>query len=962
MAALLLLVGLPLVQAQSTSTFTSTTTAVQISTFIPTITVSQASSCGCNVTDLCANVLSTWDPTSSSTTSTIPIPSNLYTFTVSDSEAVDIDSNGNMILSDSSSGLTSAFTVNADGTLTAYGSNLNMFADFSDVIASRDLNTVYNVGFCFPGSGLSLRQHRRGTSFFFSRQTGKVYIQFSVTDGFLQLDSSGSTYNFVNCVGNSLGIYDVTSDSLPNTCGIVDLNASSVATASYSQYYSVGLSQKAQYTAVSTCDTSPTTSTSIITTAVSITLPESVGTDTNTAAEADFTSASDPYPVFAMSVYELGPVFLNDTFQIVAQSGNGSMFHGFQTTPDDGLTLIGADLIIYANTSVRVDNERSVCDTRPIFLTAASSNASIPDSSVTGPFITNPDVGLILMGYQFIACNGSQSLQVLAEQCDIPTSCYIVNPGLFLLDAISEQQALYNGALLYQRLFPPAPDPTPTVVTSMVIETDAVQFARDFLLEGGYSDFCSSELGYYTTSTVVELYPSTVATVTDATTETSVQTDYSSTVIVSVTTAATSVSTLTTTSSSTTTYTITSRSVILTASTVLSTTIVTTQTLIRTFYPFTATTSLATRKLVTTTPKRRDLGVYAKRTQAQNLTPSSLQPYDPSIVGLACSSFFQVFYDNFNKSAFSFTYLTDTTTTVETTYTTYTATNTTTSTTSTNALGTKTSYSYTSTVTSSYTPVNIDYSYRLLQTTTTATDIFVNLIKSYNSTTRIVTDGTTTTTVLNPATVTVCPPQITEGGVINTGAIQPFVNITSPEGFNTTSMNTYGYWDPLPAGYPNAPLVANIRGYIGSGQTVAIVNTWVRQKLKVCSNTVYYVQIVYKWYWNKLVPETVTNPGDGSGIVSYKNCGVRIAITGVDGYEINFSADAYFDVGTAVASKNAGSAGAQVLTGNFTTTSTGHTLWVGANWKNSNASQFIGSPYQTNRLYVYSMKISTDKF
>ncbi|KAK6535821.1 hypothetical protein TWF281_000071 [Arthrobotrys megalospora] len=933
MAALMLLLGLLLAPVQGV-TVTRTVTQVQVSTFIPTVTVNQ-NQCGGTSSStslqLCANILATWNPfsfssnssssSSSSSTSTtshtfttttttttrsssVPSPSNLYTFLASDTEGLNIDSSGNIILSNPSSGLTAAFILNADGTLTSYGSNVNVFADFSNTVAKRAINTAYGLGFCLSESTLRRRGRPGGRIVIFPREIGadgKSYGQFSINDGLLQFDTNGSTYGWVNCVSNAVAIYDMASDDVPGSCGPIDLSASSVPAASYAQYYSAGLKKKSQINGVSTCSTSPPTSTSISTTSSQTgsgttslisgsDLPEvPTGTDTNTAPEAGFTSIDDPFPIFAMSALEEGTITVNDNLQLIMQNGNGTDFHGFQLTEDDGMVLYGANFSVYANTSVRdfnIIDRRAICYGDRIVL-QLSLDGTYPSGATLGPFITDPSVGLILQDWVFLACDDDSHLELSFLDCPVRDSCSVVNPALFLLDALSRQQALYNGAVLSQRVVPTSTSIEFSTSSVVIVETNAVAAVRNILVAGGYFDFCSSELGLYATSTVTENEITIVATETTEATETLSIVNYSTTTIEEITTASIRQTTTTTTAPETTIYTTTSRSVSWTQLEILSRIYTTTYTETNLVHAFTSLTTVYTISFTTTTAvskaatqttpgtatyngrRRRDVdfATLPRRLQDPSLTPTYIRSYDPSIVGSACGLYFDILSNYLGVSATSFTYLVGETNFIEMTETSYSSTTTSTASTSLDVLGITTSYSYTTTITSVSTSVSTKSFFvtTTTRTTTIATSSVTVEVKMASQTILTTTASSTTiTTTVAPSKRVLCRPTHAPvngripGQLIDprNGIRVPFLNFTVGRSIPGSAQNERGYvyWTDLSPGWPESnsnPIIGEVRAdkYLGTTGWA-----WIGQPFFVCPGTTYYVSIAYKWYSDRTDP------------------------------------------------------------------------------------------------------------
>ncbi|KAJ6260062.1 hypothetical protein Dda_5708 [Drechslerella dactyloides] len=981
-------------------------TAVETSTFIPTITLQERQYCNITCLDFCTNLLATWNPfsfssmdspsstnpssssssgsattaattvastTRSTTSSEIPTPSDLFVLVVSNTGAVDINSAGDMILRNPPTRLTPAFTLNSDGTLTSYGSSFNLFADFGDVLSVRDVNTIYGLGFCSSQTKLHKRADvSADTTLLSSRQnTGTSYGRFLLVQRMLKLSTSGSTYSFANCVANIVSIYDTQSNTIPNACARIELAASSVPTASYGQYYSLGLQHKALFTDIPTCISSPATSTGSSSTAGSTdtdSLPTTVPTETDTGAAADFTSPTDPYPVFVLSVYESGAVLLdvNGSLSLVVGNANDTFFNAFQLTPDSGMLLYGANFTIYANTSVNAINDadkRAICYGSPVVLMAADTDNVIPQGSITGPFVTDPDIGLILIGWQFVVCSTSNLLQLIYFGCPIPADCFIVNPGLFALYGLNRDQALYNGAIARQQVAPiPTTQSINTPVTLEVLETDAVEFARNLFIEGGYFDFCSSELGYYTTSTIVESETTLVTTETTESTTTVGIVNFSSTEVASVTTETTALTTTTTTLPFVSFYVVTSRVIVWRTTTSFSTTVTGTRTFTVTYYPATWITTLTTLRFLTTEPlRRRDLTPVERITQEQDLTPTALQDFDPSIIELGCSAFFSVILDNFGVSPTTFTYLTDTTTTLNGTLTLYTSITTSYASTSFNIVGTETTYIYTSTISTTdiTTKVNVDYRYTSRRITTTATDNVLYRVELESEYTTTTTAGTTTSTVLEAATTVLCPPtQVSPGGLMVSGVAQPFSNFTQPSGFSQPIfLQGFAYWDQMPSNYPNSPIIANVQA--SRDQTVF---AWLRQDFRMCPGSIYYLRVMYKFLYNKRSPQDVFDTTGDVSANGYALNGFQVLISGLLTGENDFYASAASDNGPA-AKLDTSSAGASSFTTKFTARYNIHTISLAFYWRDTNAfPRFADSPYTFNRLYVYNIQVQSTPF
>ncbi|KAK6516112.1 hypothetical protein TWF506_006022 [Arthrobotrys conoides] len=1041
-----LLLGLPWAQAQSSRvTSFMTVTQIETLTFTPTITINNK----CNGTSsstslqLCANLLATWDPfsissnsstsrstssstsshrftatttttTRSSSTSAVPTPGNLYVFSVTDTESLDIDSSGNVVLSNPSAGLTAAFILNADGTLTSYGSNVKVFADFSDTVTSkRAINIAYSLGFCLSENTLRRRGRTGGRIVIFPRAAGadgKSYGQFSLSSNLLQLNSDGSNYGWVNCVSNKVAVYDTASDDVPGDCGAINLTASSVPTASYLQYYTAGLKRKNKINEVSTCSTSPATSSSVSTTSSSATgsatseidaLPDvPSGTLTNTAAEADFTSAEDPYPVFAMAAFNEGNIYVNDDLQLVMRDRNGTDFHGFQLTEDDQMVFYGGNFTVYANTSVRtVDSidDRAICYENRIVL-MLSLDGTYPAGATIGPFITDPDIGLLLLNWIFLACDEDSHLEITYLDCPVREGCIAVNPALFLLDSLSRQQALYNGAVLSQKAVPTSTYIEPNATTIIIYETNAVNAVRDILLQGGYYDFCSSELGLYATSTITETEVTIVSTETTVATETLSVVGYSAVVLEQVTTATTRQTTTTTTTPFNKLYTSTSRSVSWTTKVTSTTSFTSTRTTTATVHTCTSLTTIntiayatkspsytpgITTTTTTTTRRGRDLEArdvdLIRRTQDATLTPTYIQPYDSVIVASACSLYFEILYNNFGVSPTSFTFMVDETSIINGTETTYSATSTSTASTSYNVLGTVTSYSYTTTINSISTSVTINTNYvtTTTRTTTTAIELQTRLVRTGTLTTTTTTGGSTTRTITDVSTKTVCHPRHRPtngviGGQIIPGGREPLDN------FTTTRNITYdmslsealryqerGYveWRLLPGNFPdpNTPIDARVQADKYRNETGW---AWVGWNFFTCPQTRYSVSVAYKWFFDKNNPQFVFGLPNGEDY--YRNSEFSFFISGLEdeSYKNINAYEVPLPAGKA-GSLDISADGALRMTREFTANSWVHGIYFGLTWRfrhNYTTSVLTAQQYMisTNRLLIYGFNMSDD--
>ncbi|KAK6532107.1 hypothetical protein TWF694_003269 [Orbilia ellipsospora] len=993
----LLLAGLPMAFGLS-STFTSTVTNVQTSTYTPLVIVSEGAFCNCNITApyLCIDLISTWNPfgyssmtsssigsssntrsgtststsrrtssksttksrttttttitrsssSSTTTTSGIPTPSNLYTFLASDIEAIDIGSSGNMVLT-TPGGLTASFTLNSDGTLTTYGSNFTLFANFQNIISTRDLNTIYGLGLCMPkgtsSSGLLVESNIGGLELedsIYPRQgSGITYAQFFLSDDVLQFTVGNTSYGFINCAGSTISIYEALSDDIPSTCGAVDLSAFSVPTASYSQYYFAGLSTKSAYTLSSCGAASSSSSASSTASGSAPVIPSENNYNylTKTGAEADFTTPSNPHPVFAMALNDGSYVFVGSDLQITPKSGNLTNFHGFQTTPEDGMIFYGTGAVIFANTSVSVDNskKRTICYSSPVYLQAASPGAVIPDGATTGPFITNPDIGLLLTGYDFMICSGSNILQLLPDGCPIPDICTLADLALYLLDEYAIQQALYNGNIFSQQIFTPTPTSNPPVTTSGVVETDAVDFARDQLMEGLYSDFCSSELGYFTTSAVINDVYSPITTVTAAAYEVSNNINYLSTVLASVTTDLTVYTTTTTTSLTVSTYNIVSRILSWFTATTYSIILTSTVTYSTVFYPKTSFTTLTLQTSFITIKPR----TLQRRTQAASLTPPSLQGYDPNIVGSGCSAYFAILQTSSGVTATTFTFFSDTTTVIQNTATSYTSTFTSVFTTTFPVTGTVTSYSYTSTTTDVSTSVTTDTDYIQVSTTVhiQVTDFTTEVVYSYGRATRTSTDGTTTTTVVNGGQMTICSPtNISGGGIPATvgrfdGSYIPFRNFSYPTSYSDPN-GFFATLSSMPPTFPTAAITGYAQGLNKSiSEPTDYPAYYLSSMYNVCVGCSYYFRVEYRWNYTARYPQKgVTNT------IGYKNSQLRVVFQDLQDNFLKkheFTANAY-DNGDIPGSISMSNKGVSVMTNNFTAIKTPVYYRIGLQWLN----------------------------
>ncbi|KAF3924502.1 hypothetical protein ABW21_db0200285 [Orbilia brochopaga] len=984
---------------------------------------------------LCANVVATWEPFSQSTsptatpistassptdttfststvattrttavtTSTISVssPSNVFTLAASNTDAVDIDSTGNMILRNSVARQMPAFSLNSDGTLTSYGSDLILYADFRRPLPIRDLNVVYSLALCPAQASIAGRSHSAmgpiDSLSLAPRQASDIaYSTFALNSRILIFATGGSTYGFANCETNLISLYDARSNTLPNACSLVVLTAFSVPTVSYAQYFSLGLRYKSQFSNIATCMSLPSTSTGDNSQTESSTdvdtysVPSELPTETDTGVAADFTSPTDPYPVFVLSVYELGSVLLDSSISqaLVIGEATETFFTAFQLTPDSGMIIYGANFPVYANTSVELINDadkRAICYGQPIVLMAADASGLVPEGSTTGPFVTDPDIGLILIGWQFVVCDGSPLLQLVFFGCNVSSECFIVNPGLFALYGLFRDQALYNGGVVYREL-----EPTPTTptlnppVTSEVFETNAVEFARNVFLEGGYFDFCSSELGYYTTSVIVELETAPVSTETTESTTTVDVIDFSSTEVETVSTDTTDLTTTTTRLQFVSYYAITSRVVVW--RTIRSTTTATTGTKTFTVTRFVETqvTTLTTVTVIPTTPRKRraitveagerlltvdaretspQAPVQARETQALDLTPTALQFLDPGIISSGCVEFFDFLYMNLNGSTPStYTYLTDTTSTVNGTSTVYTATKTSYASTSFNVVGTETTYVYTTThfSTEVSTRVNVDYRYGTVFTTTTATDNVLYRVNVETAFTETITAGTTTTTTLQPGTTLLCPPaQVSPGGQMVSGVAQPFQNFTQPafRGSSSSSANGIGYvyWGEMPANYPSAPFV----GY-GRAAPNETIYAWLRQDFKTCVGATYYIRVMYKWLYTSRTPQDVFNRTADYSAYGYALNVFQVVVSGTT--EGSFYANPFADDGNA-AKGNPGSADASSFTGSFVARYTSHTISLIFYWRNpTEIPRLVDSPFKFNQIYVYNFQVQAAPF
>ncbi|KAK6343815.1 hypothetical protein TWF696_007475 [Orbilia brochopaga] len=1012
------LAGSTRINRLATMTSTVVITVTERSTIIPTITLEARQYCAeaslnlCTKTsslDLCTNVLQTWNPfppssvSSSSTltrqtlttattatsattlvtSSSVPTPSNLFTLGASNTDAIDIDPVGNMILRNSVARIIPAFALNSDGTITSYGSGFSLFVDFGNTLSIRDLNTVYGLGFCYPAQrSLNRRSHsgmgrRRIGSLFARQNSGTAYATFSLNGRVLTFSTGGSTYGFANCIANIISIFDIQSNAIPNACRIIALTAFSVPTASYGQYYSLGLRSRSQFANIATCRYLPATSTGAGSSTEgtdidTYSVPSELPTETDTGIAADFTSPTDPFPVFLLSIYELGSVLLdiNGSHSLVIGNANDTHFNAFQLTADSGMILYGANFPIYANTSVELINsgdKRAICYENPIVLIAADPDELIPEGSTTGPFITDPDIGLMLIGWQFIACDGSSLLQLVFFGCPISSECFIVNPGLFALYGLNRDQALYNGAVVRQQVLPvPTMQSLNPPVTSEVVETDAAQFARNFFIEGGYFDFCSSELGYYSTSTIVETETTLALTETTESTTTVGIVDYSSTVVETVTTGTIDLTTTTTTLPFVSFFVVTSRLVVWRTTTIASTTVTGTRTFTITYYPATEVTTLTTLTIVSTTPRRRrdiDSTVFKRMTQSQDLTPTELQFLDPSIIELGCSAFFTVMLDEMGVTPTTYTYLTDITTTVDGVSTSYTSTITSYASTSYNVVGTETSFVYTETLSTTdiSTRVNVDYRYTTRRVTTTVTDNVLYRVDIESAETTTVTDGTTTTTVFEPGTMVLCPPsQVSPAGLMVSGVSQPFQNFTQPAFYtnpNTPGQIGYAYWGQMPADYPDSPIVAYARAAKNES-----VYAWLRQDFRMCPGSTYYLRVMYKWLYNQKTPQDVFNRSADYSALGYGLNGFQVVVSGMPAGEGSFYASAVSDNGPA-AKGDASSAGASSFTSNFTARYTNHLVSLIFYWRDPNTiPRLIDSPYKFNQLYVYNLQVQSTPF
>ncbi|KAK6362615.1 hypothetical protein TWF730_000071 [Orbilia blumenaviensis] len=1014
-----------------------TVTEVQTSTFIPTTVISNQ--CGSSTStslQLCGDLLATWDPfgfssnstTSASSTSTIshnlttttttitrssstsssgvPTPDSLYTFVASSTEGLDIDSSGNVVLSNPSSGLTAAFILNADGTLSSYGSNINIFADFSDTVTKRAINTAYSLGFCLSGSSLHRRSQAGGRIVIFPRAIGadgKSFGEFSLSNNLLQLATNGSTYGWANCVSNDVSVYDLSSDSVPGDCGAIDLTASAVASASYSQYYSAGLKKKSQIAGVSTCSTSPATSSSISTTSSQNgTMTVSTGSEipviptystTNTAPEAGFTSIDDPYPIFAMSALEQGTIFVNDDLQLVMQNANGTNFHAFQLTDDDRMLFYGGNFTIYANTSVRnfdTVDERAICYGNRIVL-KISLDGTYPVGATIGPFITDPDVGLILQDWSFLACGDDAHLELSYLDCPIQNDCILINPALFALDPLSRQQALYNGAVLAQRVVPTTTSVDTVGVTSTIYETNAVAAVRNILSQGGYSDFCSSELGLYTTSTVTEYDFTIVATETTEAVETFSLFNFRNAVIEEVTTESVRRTTTTTTSAINSIYVATSRNLVWVTQTLVSPIYTTTYVITTVSYATTTQTTVTTMIFTTSTARTRSAAtqttvgtanahkrnldtteaIISPRTQDPNLTPTYITQFDPSIVASACGLYFQILYNSLGVPPTSFTYLVGETSYINETEYSYTATSTSTFSTSYDDDGTVTNYSFTGTRTS----VIVDTKSRTYYLTstaveqTTATEFGTLGVRMGTATTTTrPTAGTRTIVTVTGTTTTLCRPThaLIHGSIPGkllrpTGVERtPFYNFTY--GRNIPDGGSYGLvtWRNLPGLFPQDL----IWGQVQAAQSKQPTGwAWMGQVFAVCPGTTYYVSVAYKWFFDRNNPQSA-----GSGIekpLLYKNSMFSLYISDLpqgQQYKTTNAYDSPHADGKAAIFNREDPTDANRMTNKFTATGGEVGIYFGISWLfNEGFGQVLSDLdllLSNNRVYLHGFNIS----
>ncbi|KAF3940845.1 hypothetical protein ABW19_dt0206243 [Dactylella cylindrospora] len=696
--------------------------------------------------------------TTTITNSPVPTPSNLFIFGSSTSYLVDIDSSGNLILA-SPVNLSSAFILNADGSLVSYGSDLDVFADFTNIVAERALDAAYALGCCFSQSTQRRLRGLKDDVSVHPRQIGsdgKAYTQFSISSGLLQFSTNGSSWGFVTCGSNLLEIYDLQSDGAPASCTIVSLGATSISTSQYATYYSAGTTKASQYTDIATCSSASSSTSTLITTTSSRTssFTSYVTLDpddfTTQADLADWTSTGNPYPVFAVAVFDVGLAsFNNIPLQLVLLGGDDINLNtiAFRLNAAGELNIHGAPYKVFANTSVDVvdaSDERAVCDVSHVNLVAAGPDDTVPSGAATGPFIADPDIGLVLQDYYFIVCTGVQYLQVIAEGCTVPTDCVIVNPAVYRLSGDFADDAAFNAYFIFG-----APAATtyseipPTTTTTIVQETGPVAYARDVLLEGSYVEFCSSELTLYATTTDIETVTTTITTVGTDTVSTHSIINYSALVTTTISTAARTQTTRISSVTSIITYYKTYPTRIFTTATVTNTTTSLSGTNTIIYFNTTLTSFVTNVIFVTTTAvavvKRGEEFDIERRTQDRSLTPTQLQAFAPSIIAEACSSYLTELVDNYGVPVSTFTYHVEVTTTLNGTALTVTTTSITSPSTSYGFAGTTTVFVYTTTSpeTSVTTIFNTNYLTSNASQTLTAVDTItaLNVVRlAYNRT------------------------------------------------------------------------------------------------------------------------------------------------------------------------------------------------------------------------------------
>lgn len=598
--------------------------------------------------------------------------------------------------------------------------------------------------------------------------------------------------------------------------------ATTVPLRSYSVFYSQGLSLLSTLT-VTPCTSFPISATIAPGVFTTGTLPTGIVGSTYVPPFAG------PTPVFQIGTPGEGDLLLDtdnsvriDNTGVDGPNINNPVFNdgidinSYMVTPDGNLMSYETNYIVYLNVTL----EQALLCPVNLFVTlnAAPNTSMIPEGMVTGPWIAEGNIGLVLSGWGFATCgpiSDGDLMYAYPIQCGPPELCVIQGLGVDLLENTAQLISASVAADEFESLISSissAATATPTYFnvtipfntsTFTLTPTDPVQFVRTFFLEADYQDFCSYELGFITTSTLIANYTTVISTALSLTTTTTTQTIFSSELIRTMSTVLFVPTTITRTIFATSTFVIplTVHTVVTNTQTntiqgmvgfINFTTVVSTETRLFSTVIYTTTTAMvkvkrasitkaASQVVAATTKALSEIdierapkqavtapavilpveGVVVPRTQAASLTPSQVSQYAPSVIGSACSLFFSDLSSMGSTVGTTSTLITVTSMTTSITLSTTSITSSTTSTTTSTGTGTVTVIQYTATssptITNTATLTNFVSAKSI--TTVTGTQI-ETVVKALDVTIRRYIHEVSTTTATSTITSVVCSASI----------------------------------------------------------------------------------------------------------------------------------------------------------------------------------------------------------